>query len=373
MRMAKNISVGLFLLAIVCGILFYLNAKTSSQKSEVIKVGAVLPLSGGGLSPYGVSAQNAILLAIENSGMKDRIKLIVEDDKGCQAKDAVNSAQKLVNVDHVQVILGPMCTSPALAIAPVAETGKVVVVTSASGKNVTEAGDYIFRSYASDSAKNIALAKYMYGKGYRKAAFIHDASQEGTISQRDDTREEFVKLGGQVVADEAFVSKDKDMRTQLNKIKNSGADVVFMGGLPDEIVLFLRQARTLGITSTLASTESSIDDSLIALAGKTAEGYIIPSAVPPTNKEVSVFVASYKAKYGVEPKLFAAESYDATMLLIKATLSSNGSGESIKAKLQKLGQNYQGASGVISFDTNGDVQKPIRMQKVSSGKLVDAE
>lgn len=256
---------------------------------------------------------------------------------------------------------------------PITEAKNVVVLTSSSGKKITGAGKYIFRTYASDADKNVALAQYIYNKGYRKVAFIHDSSQDASVSQRDDTKEEFIKLGGQVVANESFLSKDKDLRTQLNKIKSSGAEIVFIGGLPDGLVLLLKQIKELGITSVIASTESSIDISLLALAGQSAEGLIIPAGVPSTNKEVKDFATLYKAKYNNEPKLFSAEAYDATMLAISAGLTSDGSGPSIKSQLEKIGQKYQGASGEISFDKNGDVKKPIIMKKVVGGKLVDVE
>ncbi len=354
------------------GFLFVISKKDVTTEKK-IKIGAILPLTGGGLSPYGQSAQNAILLAIEKSGMKDKVELVVEDDKGCQAKEAATVAQKLVDVDHVVTIIGPMCTSPALAIAPIAETKKVVVLTSASGKTVTQSGDFIFRTYMSDATKNIALAAYVYGKGHRKAAFIHDASQVGSVSQRDDTKEEFVRLGGVVVADESFVAKDKDLRTQLQKIKNSNPDIIFIGGLPDELVLILKQAQELHITTPLASTEASIDSSLLRLAGTAGEGLLIPSDVSPTNIEVSTFFTDYKAKYNEEPKLFSAETYDAVLLAIRASVASDGSVEGVKVNLEKLGQNYIGASGEISFDKNGDVKKPVIMKQVVGGKLVEVK
>lgn len=370
----KNLLIIFIGVIIIGGVWFGVNFKKEEKSVSLVKIGAILPLSGGGLATYGESLRKAINLAVEQSGAKDKVQLIVEDDHGCQTKDDVTAAQKLIDVDKVQVLIGAMCTSPTLAFAPLAEAKKIVVVSpSASGKNVTEAGDYIFRTYASDADKSIELAKYLYRKGYRKMAIVHDSSQDASISQRDDTKSVFEKLGGQVVADEAFVAKDKDMRTQLNKMKSSGADIVVIGGLPDEIVLLLKQAREVGITGPMASTEGTITPQMIALAGKASEGLILPSSVLPSNKEVADFALLYKARYGIEPTQFAAEAYDATLLIIKSALVSDGSGGSIKANLEKFGQNYQGASGVISFDKNGDVKKPVHMQKVGGGKLVDAD
>lgn len=365
----------IFLCVVLIGLgLFSLENKKGPRTIGSIKIGVVLPLSGGGLTPYGESLLKAINLAIENSGNKEKVILVVEDDHGCQTKDDVSSTQKLISVDKVQILIGAMCTSPTLAMAPIAEANKVVIISpSASGKNVTQAGEYIFRVYSSDAAKSLEIARFTFSKGYRKAAFLHDSSQDASVSQRDDTKEEFIKLGGRVIADESFVAKDKDMRTQLNKIKSTGAEIIFIGGLPDEIVLLLKQIKELGITSAVASTEGSIDLAMIALAGPGAEGLMLPTSVTPINKEVKSFAEMYKAKYNAEPTQFAAEAYDATLLAVSSGLSSDGGGPSIKSRLEKIGQKYQGASGEISFDKNGDVQKPIIMKKVNGGKLVETK
>ena len=209
----KNILTIVVSAGVICGVWLMINSMNSSSIVHVVKIGAILPLSGGGLAIYGESIQKAINLAIEQSGSKDNVQLIVEDDHGCETKNDVTAAQKLIDVDKVKIIIGAVCTSPTLAFAPLAESKKVVVISpSASGKNITNAGDYIFRTNASDADKSIELARYLYQKGYRKMAIVHDSSQDASISQRDDTIGEFIRLGGQVVVDEAFVAKDKDLR-----------------------------------------------------------------------------------------------------------------------------------------------------------------
>lgn len=113
--MTKKISLGILFVAVIFIFWYFQHTKNTSVRTNSLKIGAVLPLTGRGLTPYGESARNAILLAIENSGNKDKVTLVVEDDKGCQSKEAVSSVRKLIDVDRVQVIIGAMCTSPTLA------------------------------------------------------------------------------------------------------------------------------------------------------------------------------------------------------------------------------------------------------------------
>jgi len=179
-------------------------------------------------------------------------------------------------------------------------------------------------------------------------------------------------LGGVVVAEESYHTNDVDFRTQLTKIKNSNSDVIIIGGFPKEAAFIVRQAKEIGINIQImgAGPETGTPE-LITIAGSAAEGFIFPDAETPTNKEHSDFLASYNAKFGEDaPGYGSAEGYDATALLIKAIAGSNGSGDDIKAHLYNLGQNYSGASGLITFQKNGDVQKPMSIKIVENGQFV---
>ena len=88
--MKKNISIGFFIVIVIFGFWYFQHAKNTSSKTNSIKIGAVLPLTGP-LASYGESMRNAVTLAIENSGMKDKIQLTIEDDHSCETKDDVNA------------------------------------------------------------------------------------------------------------------------------------------------------------------------------------------------------------------------------------------------------------------------------------------
>ena len=370
--MNKNIKivVGIIIAAIVVGGIWYAVTKKPTEK-EPIKIGAILPLTGD-FAIYGEGMKNAIDLAIENSGLKDRIQLIIEDDKGCMVTEDVSIVQKLININKTKEIIGPTCSSAFLSVLPITEQSKIILITpAATSKSITGAGNYIFRTCASDAAKSIAVAKFAYNKNYRKAALLYDIGNDAFIQQRDDVRGEFTGLGGQISIEESFKSGDTDFRSQLTKIKNSNVDVVFIGTFPKEGGLILKQARELKISLHFISSETDVGvKDVIDIAGEAAEGLIFPFATTPDNKESKDFIANYKAKYGKEPPAYAAEAYDAAMLLIKAIAKSDGTPESIKDELQKIGQNYYGVSGVITFDKNGDVQKPMIIKTIKNGQFV---
>lgn len=373
---SKKLIIGVLVVLVVAlgGYFYYQNRTAQPVSTEPIKIGAILPLTGD-LATYGEGIKNAANLAIENSGMKDKIQIVFEDDVTCTVAKDVGAAQKLINLDKVNGIVGPICSSAVLAVAQITEQNKLTLISPvATSKSITDAGEYIFRTIVSDVDKSVAVANYAYNKGYRKAALFYDAGQDAMVQQKADVKETFVGLGGAIVIDQSYKTGDRDFRTQFTKIKQSDADVIFIGGVPKEAALAIKQARELGIKLPFIATETSMGtQDVIDNAGSAADGLVFPFSTTPDNKESKDFIASYKAKYGQEPPAYAAEGYDATMLLIKAITQSDRTPEDIQKQLFKIGNNYYGASGLITFDKNGDVQKPMVIKMILNGQFVNAD
>ncbi len=132
---------------IVVAIIWFGYSAIKTKEVSSIKIGAILPMTGD-LATYGGGIKNAAELAVENSGLKDKIQLVVEDDHSCVPADAVGAAQKLINLDKVNGILGAVCSSAVLSVAPITEKAKLILISpSASSKSVTTAGDYVFRIF----------------------------------------------------------------------------------------------------------------------------------------------------------------------------------------------------------------------------------
>lgn len=346
-------------------------AMVKNQKglgSQTVTIGAVLPLSGD-YAPYGEGSRNAAIMAIEDAGMKDKVKFIVEDDKGCTPVGGVSATQKLVNVDKVSAIYGPMCSSEALAMAPVTEPTKIpMLIGAATSKTLSGAGNYIFRTITSDEVGAYAVANYAYAKGLKKAAFIFDNSQDALIQGKNDAKEAFTKAGGETVVEESFGAKDVDFKTQLSKAKSSGANVIFVGAFYKQMALMVKQAREMKINMQFISVNESVDaKEFFIVGGNYVEGVIAPAMVKPNTEESRTFAARYKARFGVDATIYTAEGYDAMALLLKAIKTEGLQGDQIKAGLLKVGNNYPGASGIITFNDKGDVMKPAVVKVVKNG------
>jgi len=132
----------------------------------------------GPVAKYG--SYEAVTLAVEEinnaGGIKGRkINLIAEDGK-CDAKEAVNAANKLINVDGVKIILGGHCTPESLAIAPIAEQNRVIMFASiTSTPSLTNMGDYVFRTSPVSVVQSILVANLSYNSLHlRKVAIVYE-------------------------------------------------------------------------------------------------------------------------------------------------------------------------------------------------------
>ena len=360
----------IIVVVIVAGLLWWVAPKSQTQTGP-IKIGVVAPLRGD-LAQYGVGMKNAIEMAVNDSGLKDKIQLIIEDDNSCSPADDVSAAQKLVNIDKVDAIIGPLCSSSALSMSDITEKNKIFLITpGAAAKTVTMGKKYVFRTVQSDSAGAVSIANLAFDSGYKKVAVFNDASNDAFVQSASDFKEAFKGRGGQIVSSESYLSGDADYRSQLTKIKGASVDALILSGYPKDVGMIVKQARTLRINLPIFSAGSLENQDFINLAGKDAEGVIYPQPKAPTNKESSDFVIAYKKIYNQDPVLYTAESYDATALLIKALMASDKSAGDIKAKIYSLGQNYAGASGIINFEQSGDVNKPMTLMTVRGGKFVE--
>jgi branched-chain amino acid transport system substrate-binding protein len=369
-KRSKILVAGIIAIIIALGIGFWL---VSRQKPETnsINIGAVLPLTGSA-AQWGGPARDGALLAIDeinNEGGINgkKISLIVEDDK-CDPTTGVSATQKLLNSDNPVAIMGAVCSSVTLAIAPIAERDKEILVSPAStNPQITSAGDYIFRVIPTDALRGKVFADYISSQGHKNVSILY-INNDGGVGNKDAFSTYFQQAGGKIVSVESYAQDARDMRTQLTKIKQAKPDAVLIVSYPDDTPIVLRQAQELALGVPLFFQTEALDDpAVIQKAGNAAEGaiYILP-AKPEGNVAVN-FAAQYKEKYGRDPETFAAESYD-TIKLLAAIMKSqpNISSESIKTGLYAT-KNYEGASGVITFDENGDVIKPMAIKKINGG------
>jgi len=387
MSKTLQIIIGIVIIAVIVILVFVFD--TEKPIEGVVTIGVLAPLTGEanqwGIPPkegvelaleiqWGIPPKEGVELALEiikNRVDNKRVEVIYEDTQ-CDPVKGVNAVQKLINVDKVNAIIGAVCSSVTLAIAPIVEKNEVPLISPAStNPKISEAGEYIFRVVPSDALRGQIFADYIKNDaGVNKVAILY-INNEGGAGNKDFFKKRFEELGGKIVTIESYAQGTKDVKTQLMKIKNQNIQAIVIVSYPADSVIILKQTKELGLSLPLYfQTEALEDPSVLEAAGESANGVIYILQADPLGKEVEEFEDMFKEKFNRAPVLYAAEGFDAFNLIIEAIKkckTKTDLSSCIKDELYTI-KNYQGASGTTTFDEKGDVLKPMAIKIIENGK-----
>jgi len=349
--------------------LIFLFIASCGKKEEEIKIGVILSLSGNG-AQYGKMILDGMNLAIrlENENSEQKFSLIVEDDK-TEPRDGVSAVRKLINVDKVNIILGPIASSVALAVAPICQDNKVIMISpAASTPKLSNAGDYIFRIYPSDDYDGSFLADFSFNQLNTNKSSIIYLNNDFGIGLQNKFSEKYIELGGKVLTTESFPQGSSDFRNQLQKIKRDDSQVLFIIATVKEYATILRQMKELNINRKIVAPVTFDDPQIIELAGNNAEGvfYSRPFFDPNAQDEVvKNFVSAFEQEYNSEPSILHALGFDVVNLMIREVNENGLDIDQIKSSLYDL-EIFSGAAGKIRFDENGDVVKELQIMVINN-------
>ena len=334
-------------------------ANGSSESASEIKIGFIGPLTGD-YANYGTLCRQAVEMAIDECNAKggingSTVKLVAEDSEGDPNK-ALAAMEKLANTDKVCAVVGPVLTGEAFSVGPVAcELGVLAVTPSASHKDVTNQGDYIFRTTPSDGLQGEVAGKYWAQVlGYKKIATLY-AKNDYSQGLAEGMKESFEAEGGKIVAEETFMVGDKDFKTQLTKLKNTDAEAIYIPDYTAEMAQILEQASQLGVNKPFLSGDGFLSEEIYQLAGEYTDGVVYTaSAQLEETSLVKEFRDAYTSKWGIGPDSFATNSYDATNILLSVIAKVGTDRKAIRDGFAAV-KDYEGVNGTINFAENGDL------------------
>lgn len=351
----------------------------SAAPAEIIRVGVLLPLSGDAAT-WGVSMKEGIELAFEQLARERpptaaSIGLATEDDRGAAAT-GVSATQKLLAADKIRGMVGIANSSVALAILPVLDAAKIVLVSGgASSPKLSGASPFFFRTWPSDVFEAIMMARYARDHlKIERLSILYINNEYGT-GLREPFNKEFTRLKGKILAEEAFPQDSTDFRTQLLRAVRSKPQAIYLVGNPREIARCIKQARELSIKLPVLGTSAVRDPEVLKIAGEAATGVLFTDASfdsASENAETQRFIKAFKQKYNKEPGMLAVTGYDALRVLVQAFDAVGTDGEAVAKYLRGL-KEFAGAAGTIRFDENGDVHRPVRISTITGGAFVTKE
>ncbi len=344
-----------------------------------LKIGFIGPLTGD-VSNFGTDAKAGMELAIKEindaGGINGRQVVGIYEDAKCSGKDATTAVTKLIEIDKVDFIVGGLCSAETLAAAPLAEKAKVVLISYASSSpDITKAGDYIFRTWPSDTGQGKAMAEEITKRGHKKVAVIF-MNSDYNLGLATAFKQNFEKLGGQITAWETYDSESKDFRTQITKALASNLNAVYLVPYAVDGGLLIKQVRQMNKDIPLFGPESLGSKEAVEAAGiESIEGlvYATPKFDEESPKAKELLPKVEKIKGGkISLFVLSANSYDAVNLVaeaLKANPDKIPTGTVVKDYLYTI-KDWQGASGTLTINKNGDPLKEFQIMRVHNGEFV---
>lgn len=346
-----------------------------------IKIGAVLPLSGGHAA-MGLDLQKAGVLALGEinglGGIDKRSAEIIWEDGKCQAEATTAATQKLVSVDKVKYILGGACDDEMRAGAPIAEAAGVVWISPSAANSdiVPTGGGYAFSIMPPETGAAGAAAQYASANMGAKTAAIISENESSTQKLRQTFAETFENLGGKIVVNEVYASGSSNFRAPVLKIKSSKADVVyFLPQTPATGVAFMKQFKDQKVTSRVLAGKIILQSGVVEQNAKVLEGAIgiepyfdseFPAAVE--------FMENFKQKYN-SAILFPRDmvNYYSAFYLLKTAIENVGDDARAVRDWLYAVKDWEHALGKLSFDPNGERIGQYQVLEVRSGRIEKGE
>ncbi len=354
----------------------------TSQAQETVKIGLIVPMTGGQAST-GKQIDNAIKLYQQKFGATvagKKVEIILKDDAALP-DNTKRLAQELIVNDKVNIIAGFGVTPAALAAAPLATQAKVPLIVMAAGTSIiTERSPYIVRTSFTLAQSSTIIGDWAAQNGIKKVATLTSDYAPGNDALAF-FKEHFIKGGGTIVEEVKVPLANPDFAPFLQRMKDAKPDAMFVFVPAGQGGNFMKQYAERGLDKSgikVIGPGDVTDDDLLNGMGDAVIGAVTAhmySAAHPSamNKE---FVASYKKAFGTRPGFMAVGGWDGIHLVYEALKKTGGKadGDSLIAAMK--GAKWESPRGPISIDPETrDIVQNIYIRKVErvDGELYNVE
>jgi branched-chain amino acid transport system substrate-binding protein len=339
----------------------------TASAQQVVKIGHVAPISGPS-AHLGKDNENAARMAIDElnakgvtlNGQKVTLQLVSEDD-GADPKQGTAVAQKLVDA-KVNGVVGHLNSGTTVPASKIYNDAGIVQISPATTAPVYTRQHFpgAFRVVASDAKLGSTLSKYAIDTLHAKnIAIIDDRTTYGQ-GVADEFAKGLKKPGIKVVGREFTSATATDYTAILTSIKGKKPDLIFFGGMDSVAGPMLKQMKALGIPAVFMGGDGMCTDALGRLAGDgLGEGKVYCAEAGgvkgPQEKVMDDFRARYKKKFNMDVQLYAPYVYDSVMVMATAMQNAKSADPAKYLPVLKAIK-YEGVTGTIQFDANGDIK-----------------
>lgn len=354
----------------------------SDSGDKVLFIGGSGPLTGD-YATYGVSVKQGATLAMEEINATGGVngytlKVVVEDDQA-DPQQAVQAYATLMD-DGMDVSLGGTTSGACIAVTEEAKKDGILMLTPSGSQLECTQYDNCFRVCFEDSNQGLYAADFIKDNNVgTKVAILYEKSNDYSNGLKESFVKQAAENGLEIVCEEAFTDQSNtDFSVQLQAVKNSGADLLFLPLYAQEAAYVLTQAASMGLDVTYFGCDGldgifeKIGEENMALT----EGVMLltPFAADSTTEPTASFTKSYTAKYGATPDQFAADAYDAVYAIVEAFKAAgvepdtDGFNEAMVKAMTEI--TVVGTTGTMTWTPEGEPDKNASAVVIKDGAYV---
>jgi len=334
---------------------------SSQPNRQPIKIGVAAPFTGPAAA-YGEQVWAGISAYIDTvnaaGGLNGRQIALIKGDDACEPKQAVQVANRFVDQEKVDAVIGHHCSATSLPASNIYHDADILMMTYASTASVlTERGlANVFRACGRDDQQAVIAADFMLDDLKKtRIALVHDKDAYGK-GLVDAVRDSLKVRGVEAVLYEGLTKGERDFNALVTKIRASGADALYFGGLPPEAGPLIRQINEQGMAIAIVSGDSFAHEQLPSLSGGVANlQNVYYSATPdPLRDPVTQPAQAVLRDAGAAPETFTVYGFAAAQAVV-AALSDARVGDLDKQVAWLRGNSLTTAIGDIHWNDKGDI------------------
>ena len=325
---------------------------------DKVKLGSVLPLTGE-LASLGEDGKIGIEAAVAEFEKENEINVeVVFENDECQPAQNSTIVKKLVNIDKVAGILGPVCSGAGAAGMPIANEAQVPIISgSTSAPTISTLGEYVFRTFPSDALAGKKAAEYIFNnKNFKKAAIIYSNNEYGK-GMNDVFEASFKDLGGEIAFSSGYEEDVSDFASEITKLQDNNVEALFFPTYPNNANSFLKQAQEKELDIYILGTDGISGDEVLSTGLMDGKDIILPRSDFGSDKNTKI-AELVGGEADTTYNLFTFTFFDATKAMLEAIKRAESiEGEAIKDELYNT--DIEGISiERVKFDENGDILDP---------------